>query len=409
MSAPETEPPGEVGGSRVPWGLLKLVFAGLVLVLVARTVPWRDSLTWSAGGTEATLAGRIEGDWSADRVDFVVTPEAAGRADLPAGLRERLAAGERSGEGTRLALERGGELAWMPGMPRVFGGLEASALGFAALLLAGGIVFTSTRWWRLLRAAECPTTWWTALRLNVLGFFFNIVIPGLTGGDVIKAVLAAKEHPERKAAAVVSILVDRLLGLYVLALMAAVVVVRLWDQMVEIRWPVVLGVAAGFAGTLVYLSGGLRRALHFDRLIGRLPGGDKLKALDDAVLIYSKHPADVVWALLFSIGNHVCVFGAIFLLARSFGAHDLSPFEGFAVVSIGNIVSSVPIAPGGWGVGEAVYGYLFDMLGSSRTLGLATSITFRLALMAIGLLGGLMLLLPGGREALEGAQAAGPE
>ena len=132
----------------------------------------------------------------------------------------------------------------------------------------------------------------------------------------------------------------------------------------------------------------------------RLPGGSLVKKLDEAVLIYSKHPAELAWAVLFSVGNHLSVFAGIYLLAQSFGATDLSLFEGFAVVSIGNIVSALPVAPGGWGVGEAAYGYLFDMLGSSRTLGLATSITFRLALMAIGLLGGLLLVLPGGRDAL---------
>jgi uncharacterized protein (TIRG00374 family) len=372
---------------------------------VARTVPWRDTLVWRGG--EASVHGRIEGEWSSDAIGFVVDPEAAARTDLPAGLRARLDASIAGPEGTRIEVRRDEDTSWMPGMPRVFRGLEAGALAIAVVLLIGGILFTSTRWWRLLHAAECPTTWLTAMRLNVLGFFFNIVIPGLTGGDVVKAVMAAKEHPERKAAAVISILVDRLLGLFVLALMAAFVVLKLWDQMAEIRWPVILGVAAGALGTLVYCSRALRRLVHFDAVVARLPGGAKLKKLDEAVLIYSKHPADVAWAVACSAGNHVCVFSAIYLLARSFGADDLSPFEGFAVVSIGNIVSSLPIAPGGWGVGEAAYGYLFDMLGSSRTLGLATSITFRLALMAVGLFGGLLLLLPGGREALDEVQAAG--
>ena len=76
----------------------------------------------------------------------------------------------------------------------------------------------------------------------------------------------------------------------------------------------------------------------------------------------------------------------------------------FAVVSIGNIVSALPVAPAGWGVGEAAYGYLFDMLGASATLGIATSITFRLVLMAIGLTAGLLLLLPGGKAALRDAK-----
>ena len=388
--------------SGVPWGLLKLLFAGAILFLVARTVPWRDKLVVHDPAGDSTYAGTIHGEWSSDKILFTPDAELVSAGELPAAVTAAL------DSGGRMTVTRGDQFGWMPGMPRVFRGLELKALLIAGLLMLGGILFTSTRWWRLLAAAECPTTWLMALRLNVLGFFFNIVIPGLTGGDVVKAVMAAKEHPERKAAAVVSILVDRLLGLYVLAAVAAVVVFKLWDQMAEIRVPVILAVAAGAVGTLVYISRPLRRLVHFDALVAKLPGGGAVKKLDEAVLIYSDHPADVAWALLLSLGNHTCVFGAIYLLARSFGA-DLTVFEGFAVVAIGNTVSSLPIAPGGWGVGEAVYGYLFEMLGSSRTLGLATSITFRLALMAIGLFGGLLLLLPGGREVLDEAQSAGAE
>jgi uncharacterized protein (TIRG00374 family) len=388
-----------VSGARsrkIPWGPLKAVFAGLVLFLVARSVPWRDRLVVDTPQGELSVPGRIVGDWTADAIDFEVDPEALDAVPDELG----------ADTGGRVSLARRPGLSWQPGMPRVFGGLEAGHLAVACALLAVGILFTSTRWWRLLAAAECPTTWWTAARLNVLGFFFNIVIPGLTGGDVVKAVMAAREHPERKAAAVVSIAVDRLLGLFVLALMAAVVVLALWDQMAAIRWPVLLGVAGGALGALVYANRPLRRLVRFEHWIGRLPAGGMVKQLDDAVLIYSRHPLELAWAGLFSAGNHLSVFAAIFILARSFGAADLSPFEGFAVVSIGNIVSALPVAPGGWGVGEAAYGYLFDMLGSSRTLGLATSITFRLALMAVGLLGGLLLLLPGGRETLAGAHSA---
>jgi uncharacterized protein (TIRG00374 family) len=384
------------GPRKVPWGLLKAAFAALVLFLVARSVPWRDRLVLATPSGGLELSGRIEGDWTADAIAFAVDAEDRGR--LPAEL--------AADEAGRVSAVRGAGLTWQPGMPRVFGGLEAQDLALACALLAVGILFTSTRWWRLLAAAECPTSWWTAARLNVLGFFFNIVIPGLTGGDVVKAVMAAREHPERKAAAVVSIAVDRLLGLFVLALMAALVVLRLWDQMAAIRWPVLIGLAGGVLGALVYANRPLRRLVRFEHWIGRLPAGGLVKQLDEAVLIYSRHPLELLWAGLFSAGNHLAVFAAIFLLARSFGAADLSPFEGFAVVSIGNIVSALPVAPGGWGVGEAAYGYLFEMLGSSRTLGLATSITFRLALMAVGLLGGLLLLLPGGRETLAEAQSA---
>ena len=68
------------------------------------------------------------------------------------------------------------------------------------------------------------------------------------------------------------------------------------------------------------------------------------------------------------------------------------------VVSVGNTVSALPIAPGGWGVGEAAYGYLYTRLGAAATLGVATSVGYRLCNMVIGLLGGVFLLRPGARD-----------
>ena len=91
------------------------------------------------------------------------------------------------------------------------------------LLFSCGILFTAIRWWRLLAAAGCPTTLFNAVRLTFVGLFFNLVMPGLTGGDLVKAVAVARENPDRKAGAVMSIAVDRLLGLFVLALVAALV------------------------------------------------------------------------------------------------------------------------------------------------------------------------------------------
>jgi len=384
--------------SRVPWGLIKILFAAGVLYLVTRTVPWSDTLLWDAADGEFSLVGTIVGDWTAESIEFELAPETLAEADVPASLRAAFA------DTSRLRVERGGPADWRPGMPRVFRGMKLIGLTTALILFPIGILCTATRWWRLLIAAGCPTTWRTTVRLTFLGMFFNLVMPGMTGGDLVKAVMAAREHPARKAGAVVSVAVDRLIGLFLLASLAALVILGLWDTFAAIRAPVLLFVVGGLVGAAVYSSRALRQLVHFDQLVERLPGGKLIKQVDEAVMIYSKHPGAIAWALLFSLGNHLCVFGGIWMLARSFGERTLSLFEMFAVVSIGNIVSALPVAPAGWGVGEAAYGYLFDMLGASATLGIATSITFRLVLMAIGLTAGLLLLLPGGKAALRDAK-----
>jgi hypothetical protein len=73
---------------------------------------------------------------------------------------------------------------------------------------------------------------------------------------------------------------------------------------------------------------------------------------------------------------------------------------------VANLIGALPLAPGGWGVGELAFRGLFVMIGASPTLGVAVSVTFRLCQLAIALLGGLMLLLPGGRTGIGGGEVA---
>ena len=73
----------------------------------------------------------------------------------------------------------------------------------------------------------------------------------------------------------------------------------------------------------------------------------------------------------------------------------LSVAEWFVLVPVANIVSSVPLAPGGWGLGEAAFKVLFEMIRANGALGVAVSVLFRLIQLSFGLIGGVFLLLPG--------------
>ena len=82
-------------------------------------------------------------------------------------------------------------------------------------------------------------------------------------------------------------------------------------------------------------------------------------------------------------------------------------FEYFVIVPVINIVSAVPIAPNGWGVGEALYKELFSRVGAAHlvgaaggeaaaatmgTRGVALSVLYRLHLTFWSLLGGVFVL-----------------
>ncbi len=391
-------------------GLVALVRIGLtlaVLALVASKLPWRDRLVWEdAAGGEGSATGTIEGDWKADRVAFRPDPELPAPAGWEADARARWQAGDP------LSLERGADrfgvraLDWKPGMPRAFAGLEAVWLWRAIGLLFASMLIAVTRWWRLLALAGCPTSWWNALRLSFLGTFFNLVVPGLTGGDLIKAIVVARENPARRADALVSVFVDRALGLVCLAVLAAVVLlVSSDDAFGEVRAPLFGLLGACALCLLVYAHPLVRRRLPLGRLVDRLPMGDKLRSLDRALLVYLRHPLEMALAVLASFANHAVIVWAVICLGYGVGTTQVGVRDYFVVVPVANIVSSLPVAPGGWGLGEAAFGFLFERIGASATLGVAISVVFRLIQLGFGLIGGLFLLVPGAKDAVRRAEA----
>jgi hypothetical protein len=379
---------------------LRLGFGLAILALVARSLPWSDRLLFTPPGGEPLAArGEIVGDWKADAIRF--RPREPLAEPWPAEVRSAAAAE------SPLALRRTSDAAapsydWKPGMPRVFRDLDPLGLAEAMAFFAAGVVVIVTRWWRLLALAGCRTSWWNALRLTLLGLFFNHMMPGLTGGDVVKGVIAAKENPGRRADALVSVVVDRILGLVSLAVLATIVILVAGGEFTELRLPLIVFLGVALVTLLLYVNPFLRKALRLGALVERLPLGEKLRSLDRAAMLYVRHPLALALAFLLSIANHLAVVGGVVALGRAFGvgAADVSLAEFLVVVPVANIVSALPLAPGGWGLGEATYKVLFEMMGANGAMGVAVSVTFRLCQLVFGLFGGVFLLLPAGKAEL---------
>jgi hypothetical protein len=382
-----------------------LLLAAALIAFVASSVPWSDSLSWKQDQVSHTVKGRIVGDWKAEEVLF--EPRQADRA--PPGLAGQTAWRVRRGTASRSGAAQQEELSWNPGLPRLFADLRPGLLAAALLCVVLSLLVTSARWWRLLAAANCPASYVDALRLTSLGFFFNLVVPGLTGGDLVKAVLVAREHPERRAAAAVSVFVDRIVGLLALVLLGAGAVFASGERFAFLRWPLLGVLLLASLGAWAYGHPRLRAAVPLERWLARLPLGGALHQLDRAFLLYSREPLAVAGAFALSFVNHVSVVATFLILGAAFGEDVLTWPQYVIAVSVGNTATAVPLAPGGWGVGEFIFGSLFAELGASRTLGIAISVGYRLILCSVGLAGGLFLLAPGARERWREASALAPE
>jgi uncharacterized protein (TIRG00374 family) len=372
-------------------GIARVLLAVGLLAFVATLLPWKDQLVHESGGSKLSVPGEIEGNWRSETIRFRLEPGTVPPEGWPEASLEAL----RSPQGLELSE---GEYHWKPGMPRVFREMEPQGLVLGLALLFAAAFVSVARWWRLLRIAGCETSYWNTLRLTFLGFFFNLVVPGLTGGDVIKAVLVVRENPQRRADALMSVIVDRGLGLFVLVTMALSVV--LFDS--QRFGDLVLPVAAVFGimclAILLLMNARLRRALKLSQLLERLPQKERLRAMERALSIYARHPFEILIAFGLSALNHLGIAGAIFAIGRAFGEDQLAFPTYIAVTAIANVASTVPLTPSGIGVGEGVFGWLFGVLHASPTLGVAVSLTFRLLTVVLNLSGGIFLLLPGGSE-----------
>ncbi|MCP3919208.1 MAG: flippase-like domain-containing protein [bacterium] len=404
--------------------VLGVLIALSLLAFAASKVPWRDTVNIGDESYPGTLLSDFKVQpvrfaFDADQVPSAGSPlvgHAAATALAHGGeieLREGVLTSRVWSRGVdggavaandppaELTFESPEDLQWRPGMPRAFS--DANLVGILPAL--GFLFFSSllivTRWWRLLALIGCPTRWPRALRLTYVGLFFNIALPGVNGGDLARALLVARGHPDRRADAVSSVLVDRILGLVAMAIVAVVAIFIAGDRLTELKLPVALALTGMVVGLAAFLNPTLRHLTHFDTLLGKLPQGRRLQSLDRAMREYSKHPGEVVIALLLSSGNHLCNAAAVAFIGAAFGA-EFSFLDYVCVVTVANTLSAIPLSPGGLGVAEVAFGSLFELLESGAyMLGVATSITYRLSMWSLGLVGGLVMLMPGGREARE--------
>ena len=271
------------------------------------------------------------------------------------------------------------------------------------LLLYGLITHIGVlRWWLLLRAQDVHVPFRLARRLTFVGFFFNNVVPGPTGGDLVKAVYIAR-RTERRAEAVVTVVVDRVVGIVALALIAACVLVfRLEDPQYR-QLAVFIGLFLGgvVAASMLFFSRRVRSLLRVSSWSAKLPAGELIRRADEAIFRWRNHKRAVVVALLLSLANQLCIQGLMLLFAA--GLHvtrsdgTALPWTAYmAVLPVAFIVSALPMLPGGWGIREAAFAICFGYVGVERNPAIALSVLNGVTQMLWSLLGGAFFLVDRG-------------
>ncbi len=236
--------------------------------------------------------------------------------------------------------------------------------GAASLLLS--ILVIAYRWWRLLEVQDIRISGWEAVRLTWLGTFFNYVVLGTTGGDLVKAYYLSR-HSGDKMAPLVSVVVDRLLGLTGLTLLSVIMLAvffaaqghfdphRLQTESLTraaILAGLVLAVLTG--GGVFVFSRRLRRWLRLERFYQRLPLAGQIEKAAQAIGRYRHAPSAMARAMGHTLVAHLLFIGGIALLGESLGLR-IAWYQYVIYVPLIYIIAAVPIVPGGLGLAENAY------------------------------------------------------
>jgi len=263
------------------------------------------------------------------------------------------------------------------GIDRVFSTLKnINILSFllAVLIYIFSIYISAVRW-RLLLHEKFGMK--RLCSLYFIGAFFNHLLPGIIGGDAVKAYYLYRDTG-RGSSSVASVFMDRYVGFAALMLvgMIAFPFGFRYFKGSYIEWTLPFMMLSFITGSFFIF--GLRIGRRFKLMAG----------LYDYFALYRQKKIVIIQTFLISIIIQTVIICAVYVLARGLSVNvPLLPL--FIFVPVISTIATLPISISGIGVREASFVLLFGFLGISPAQATAVSFVWYLSV-ATGSLPGLI-------------------
>jgi len=246
----------------------------------------------------------------------------------------------------------------------------------------------------------------SSVRLTLIGIFFNACLPGATGGDVMKIYYALEGNRGRRTEVTTVILLDRAAGMFALVLWP-LAVAPLFPELVSAT-PILRGLLWAAAGIAAMMLAGLAvcssSRVRNSRALAwafRLPLGNYARAMFDTVHGYRSHLGTLAAAVGISMLAHTMAVGGTLLAADATNPVGAT-WRMAVLIPLGHLANTLPITPGGLGVGEAAFNKLFALAGLEG--GAEALLGWRLLTILMGL-AGLVFYLQGRKRFVRAGEA----
>jgi glycosyltransferase 2 family protein len=288
--------------------------------------------------------------------------------------------------------------------------LNWSFFVLGTVLTGAAFLVTFLRWYYLVSSQNLPFTKRDAVRLGFIGVLFNYVAPGAAGGDIVKALLIAKEHPERKAVAAATVFLDRLLGLIALFCVGAIAgltFLPLGDHpslqlLLTVLWGGALG---GIAGLFLLLHTSLPKSRLVSWMFQIKIVGPILEEIQRGILLYQTRKRILWGAVGLSLIGHLMFLTVFYCASLALGSGPAAPsyLGHLFLIPAAELVGVLIPTPAGIGALEGAVQGVFVMGTELATTpvskelaaaaGFSTALVFRMANMITALIGGVFYLV----------------
>ena len=273
------------------------------------------------------------------------------------------------------------------------------ALGLGVAVASNAV--SAWRWRLLARFLGADMRLGDAMRWYFQAIGLNALLPGaVVGGDVFRAVMLRRSG-QPAAAGAVSVVLDRVSGLWMLcglgALGAAACAPQLAQAMSAVLGlPLTSGALAALAIVVAVLWLALPWCLPW--LAGRLPARLGLAA----ITARPDYARQLGWQVLASALVQVLSAGALACAGVALGVTLAWPVWAFAMAPI-FLMAALPMSVGGWGTREAACVATLAPFGVAAPLAIGIGLIYGVYGLAQGALGALAFGLPGAKDRGEGA------
>jgi glycosyltransferase 2 family protein len=268
---------------------------------------------------------------------------------------------------------------------------ESGWVALALSLLTVQVVLLAVRWHNISAACCANLPFILALQISFIATFFNQVLPSTVGGDSMRIWLFARKGAGW-ASATYSVLIDRIAGVFVLALIVTACLPFTFSLIHDpIARAVLLTIGVGvITGALVFVLIGQRFQQWFDRwrLTRHLVAASRITA----ALCTSYRNAAIVFAC--SVVIHLITVAAAWCCAKAI-ASPVSFAQILFLMPAVQLIATLPVSIGGWGVRESSFMFAFAYAGLAQSDGLVISILFGAASFIVGMAGGIVWIAYG--------------